>query len=84
MPKILLINGFSFFFYSNEGSERIHIHISKADAIAKFWLEPQIELDYFEDFSPAQLRFISETLSEKRDFIIEKWYEYFSRNTDKS
>ncbi|MBL7962047.1 DUF4160 domain-containing protein [bacterium] len=79
MPKILFINGYSFLFFSNEGFERIHVHIAKGDAEAKFWMEPVLELDYSEGFNPTELRFIKTTLNENRDFIILKWNEYFNR-----
>jgi hypothetical protein len=39
MPTILLLNGFRFFFYSNENNEPIHVHIEKGSAEAKIWLE---------------------------------------------
>jgi hypothetical protein len=44
MPTVLFINGFRFFFYSNEGFEPQHIHIEKGNAVARFWLE-DIELE---------------------------------------
>ncbi len=40
MPTILRLLGYRFFFYSNEGTEPPHIHVEKADGVAKFWLEP--------------------------------------------
>ena len=40
MPTVLVVNGFRFFFYSNENNEPIHIHIEKAEASAKYWLNP--------------------------------------------
>ncbi len=43
MPTILLINGFRFFFFSDEGSEPCHIHIKKGGARGKIWLLPIIE-----------------------------------------
>ena len=38
MPTVFRIDGFKFFFYSNEGNplEPVHIHILKAGAEAKF------------------------------------------------
>jgi len=36
MPTVLLLYGFRFFFFSNEGNEPPHIPIEKAEAIAKF------------------------------------------------
>jgi hypothetical protein len=79
MPKVLLLNGFSFLFYSNEGSEPPHIHIKKGDAEAKFWLEPTIEMEFSEDFSASELRFIRETIEENREEFLRKWHEHLSR-----
>ncbi len=31
MPTVLLINGYRFFFFSNEGNEPRHIHVEKGD-----------------------------------------------------
>jgi hypothetical protein len=38
MPTILFINGWRFFFYSNEMNEPIHIHFQKGEKEGKFWL----------------------------------------------
>lgn len=38
MPTILMILGWRFFFYANEGQEPPHIHCQKGDAEAKYWL----------------------------------------------
>lgn len=40
MPTILTVNGFRFYFYSNENDEPVHIHIEKAGGSAKYWLDP--------------------------------------------
>jgi hypothetical protein len=79
MPKVLFINGFSFFFYSNEGNEPPHIHVSKGDGEAKFWLVPLIELDDSEDFTVSELRFIREVLEQQQAVLLEKWNEYFGQ-----
>ncbi len=51
MPVILRLNGYRFFFYSNEGDhlEPAHIHVSKAGDEAKtglslllYWLEMMV------------------------------------------
>ncbi len=46
MPVILRYKGYKFFFFSNEGNPRepLHVHVRKAEASAKFWLEPQVAL----------------------------------------
>jgi hypothetical protein len=39
MPTILLILGWRFFFYANEGNEPIHLHCRKGDMECKYWLD---------------------------------------------
>jgi hypothetical protein len=43
MPKLLLLKGLRFFFYSNENNEPVHVHIMKGSAEGKIWLEPSLE-----------------------------------------
>jgi len=38
MPTIFLWNGYRFYFFSNEGNEPPHVHVSKGGSAAKFWL----------------------------------------------
>lgn len=78
MPTLLLINGFRFFFYSNEGNEPVHIHITKADAEAKFWLEP-LEIAYVAGFNNAEQRFILQTIETNLENFKTQWYEYFKQ-----
>lgn len=40
MPTIAVIEGYRFFFFSNEGNEPPHVHVEKADGYGKLWLEP--------------------------------------------
>ncbi len=40
MPEIFRIEGFVFFFYSNESNEPAHVYVRKAGGHAKFWIEP--------------------------------------------
>jgi len=46
MPKILEIDGYKFFFYSNEGEplEKCHIHVRKNTKVAKYWLDPEVSI----------------------------------------
>jgi hypothetical protein len=79
MPSLLFIEGFRFFFYSNENKEPAHVHIEKGDATAKFWLEP-IRIANSFDFSEKELKRIHTLVLENRDVFLEKWNEYFNRN----
>ena len=46
MPVILRYKGYTLFFFSNEGDPRepLHVHVRKAEASAKFWVEPQVSV----------------------------------------
>ena len=44
MPTVLFLNGFRFFFYSNENDEPAHIHVRKGNGEGKIWLEPSIQI----------------------------------------
>lgn len=80
MPTVFKQNGFRFFFYSNEGNplEPLHIHILKAGAEAKFWLEPEIKLARNDGFDAKTLRVLATMVSENQDLIKRAWHEYFS------
>ncbi len=81
MPKVFEVNGYRFFFFSNEGDPRepCHIHVSKGDALAKFWIEPEVELADSAGFSAKELNFIKLIVSGKRNIIKEAWNEFFRR-----
>jgi hypothetical protein len=40
MPTIFIVNGFRFFFYSNENNEPAHVNVRKGGANGKIWLLP--------------------------------------------
>jgi hypothetical protein len=78
MPTVLLVNGYRFFFFSNERNEPIHIHVEKAEKYAEYWIEPLfVAVNY--GFTSKELREIS-ILIEKNEFLIrERWNEHFSK-----
>ena len=49
MPTILFVQGWRFYFYSNEGNEPMHVHTVKGDAECKYWLHPD-RFDIVEEF----------------------------------
>lgn len=79
MPTILLINGLRFFFYSNEGNEPMHIHVTKAEANGKIWIEPEIEIAYLHGFSRSEEKEILHIVSTNYERIKTKWNEYFGK-----
>jgi hypothetical protein len=81
MPKLFEWNGFRFFFFSNEGIplEPCHIHVRKGKSIAKFWIADDVILDSSWGLSPKELSLIQSKIEEKKEFITEKWDEFFKQ-----
>ena len=79
MPTLLRINGFRFFFYSNENNEPAHVHVEKGDAVGKIWLEPSVEVSYFNGFSSSEQNDIIDITEINSKNFIKKWHEHFSK-----
>jgi uncharacterized protein DUF4160 len=77
MPTILRVEGFRFFFFSNEMQEPPHIHVEKGDGYAKVWLVP-LELSYSHGLTRAELRRMREIAEEHQATLLERWNEYFA------
>ena len=79
MLTVFRLRGFRFFFYSNEGSprEKVHIHVEKGDAEAKFWLEPEVRLAYNDGYEARTLRELLEIVIANRERIKRAWDEFF-------
>lgn len=76
MPTVLRVEGFRFFFFSNEGDEPPHIHVEAGDAYAKFWLDP-VELAYSVAMKTGELR-RARILAETHEHTFRKrWREHF-------
>ena len=76
MPTVLIIGKFRFFFFSNEGSEPIHIHVESDEKYAKFWLKP-VQLARSIGYSAKELNEIRGLVLENLNLFREKWNEYF-------
>jgi len=82
MPTILLIAGWRFFFYSNEGSEPIHVHVEKGDMECKFWLkvdEYEITEAYSHNLNPAAKKEVRKIVFAHFDYIVNEWNTYFNK-----
>jgi Domain of unknown function (DUF4160) len=79
MPTILLLEGYRFFFYSNENNEPPHIHVRKGNGEGKIWLEPTLEIAWLHDFTSREENKIWQIASEHLELFKTKWYEYFSK-----
>jgi hypothetical protein len=74
MPEVFREMGFVFFFYANEGSEPMHIHVRKAGGFAKFWIDP-IELEFSQGMKVNDLKIAEQLITEHCELIINKWNE---------
>lgn len=81
MPTVLRIDGFRFFFYSNENSEPAHIHIQSADGETKFWLKP-VQQVWNRGYNERQLRQIERHINDNLDTLVRAWVEFFEEGDD--
>jgi hypothetical protein len=80
MPVVLRLDGFKFFFYTNEGRppEPAHVHVRKAGAEAKFWLSPRVGLARNDGFDARTLRQIAGLVADHREHLERAWNEHFA------
>lgn len=79
MPTILIVRGFRFYFYSNENDEPMHVHVEKAEANGKIWLEPIVNIAYLHGFTTKEMNQIMEIIESESVTLRNKWNEYFSK-----
>ena len=79
MPTVLLIMGWRFFFYANEGDEPIHIHCRKAEKEAKYWLDTK-NFDVLEAFTikmnNKDIRQVKKIIYDHFELIEEEWNNF--------
>ncbi len=80
MPVVFRWKGFRFHFFSNEGDplEPVHIHVSKDNSDAKFWLQPEVGVAYNKGFNARTLVRLSKVVEERREEIEKAWNDYFA------
>jgi hypothetical protein len=76
MPTVLRTGPYRFFFVSLDYNEPPHIHVRRENKVAKFWLDP-VALQKTGRFSRTELNEIARSISEHREYLLEKWYEFF-------
>jgi hypothetical protein len=76
MPTVLREAGYRFFFYSNEGREPPHVHVQKAEAYAKVWLDTLVVSDV-NGFNSSRVSQIIEIVRANQTFLLETWHEFF-------
>jgi hypothetical protein len=76
VPTLLHVEGYRFFFFSNEGNEPPHVHVEHGDGTAKFWLDP-IGLAYSMNIGARLLRRARELVTEHAGDFRRRWQEHF-------
>ncbi len=77
MPTIV-IEGYSFRFYSSDRFEPAHVHVLKDRRVAKIWLDP-VRLEHNRGYNRIQMNAILALTIEHRARLMGAWNEYFSR-----
>lgn len=81
VPTVIFILGWRLFFYSNEGTEPIHIHAEKGGMECKYWLlldEIEIREAFSYNMTPNAKREIKKIIYQHFDLIVISWNEYFN------
>jgi hypothetical protein len=80
VPTIFQHKGYRAFFFANEGNPRepIHVHIRKGEAVAKFWVEPEVSLAESYAMNARELKELEMMVVAQQNIIKEKWHEFFS------
>lgn len=83
MPSIFELYGYKVFFWSNENSEPIHVHVSKGRPVpnsTKVWLTKRggcILANNNSKIPDKDLNSIMETVASNYFYIISKWKETY-------
>ena len=87
MPTILLVLGWRFFFYANEGNEPPHIHARKGDVECKYWLNHElyeIEEAWAYNLTLRLRREVRKIIFDHFDLIVEEWRKSFGDKSNES
>ncbi len=78
MPTILKIGPYRFFFNSRE-EPRLHVHVASPDGVAKYWLEPEIELASVYNIKSKELNKLEVLVREHTDEFKAAWQRHFGQ-----
>lgn len=76
MPTVLRSSGYRFYFYSHEPNEPPHVHVDKAGASVKVWLEP-VAIVRNVGFGPRELAEVVRLVQQSQSALMEAWHEFF-------
>ncbi len=77
MPTVLRIDGYRFFFFSDEHSPQ-HIHIEKGDSYARIELQTIKVTDSY-NLNSKELKKLSRLVEQNSEKLRKAWNEYFKQ-----
>ncbi len=77
MPTVI-IDGYKFRFYSSDIFEPPHVHVIKAENVAKIWLR-SVSVQYNRGYNPAELNKILRLTQRNQEKLLQVWNDYFSQ-----
>jgi len=83
MPTVLRLNGYRFYFFSHEPNEPPHVHVDRAGASLKAWLDP-VDLSRNRGFRPREINAILAMVTEHRGALLEAWDEHFGADSGRA
>jgi hypothetical protein len=75
MPTVMRIGPYRFHFYSREGNEPPHIHVTRDDSEAKFWLQP-VSLAANYGFPSSELSHVQRLVEENCQTLIAAYIQH--------
>jgi hypothetical protein len=74
----IFIQGYKFRFYSSDVNEPPHVHVIKAEGVAKIWLKP-LEVEYNRGYNKSELNRVFKLTEQNKAKLLEARNEYFNR-----
>lgn len=78
MPTILRSHDYRFYFYSHELGEPPHVHVDKAGATMKVWLDG-LGVAKSRGFRSKERNAILTIVEGHREAMLEAWHEHFDQ-----
>ena len=82
MPTVLRRDGFRFYFYSHEPNEPPHVHVDRAGASAKLWLDPVVVASNA-GFAARELGEVLRLVRAERMLLREAWHDFFGTEPER-
>jgi hypothetical protein len=78
LPKVFDKEGFKFFFYTDEGNEPPHVHVSRQGEEAKFWISP-VRFASNDGLSAKELAKARKLVIQHEQQLKDKWDEHSNK-----